>query len=319
MVTSGAIARGRRLLGMERRPTAVDELQAASAVGQGNLFRSYEDRLGRPRRPRGPGAADGLRHVGADPLPERPADPAAAARLARRPGHQRERHHGHRRDHLRRQRLPLGAGGDHGRGAGACPAHRPGRAALGRSAPGPGRRADRERGRHGRARRLRHRRPHERLRLGRDAQQGGRGADGERLRDRGDDLQRHAGRDAAGGRAGRTGRDVVPAGRRPGAQLQAVAALGGAGSRPGDGRRGRRARPARARLVAAPGRGHRGRGPLLGRRPDRGGRPARHRRQGNRRALLGGARPPAGQAQRRGGRDPARGCRGGRAPRSRSC
>ena len=45
MVTSGAIARGRRLLGMDRRPTAVDELQAASAVGQGNLFRSYEDRL----------------------------------------------------------------------------------------------------------------------------------------------------------------------------------------------------------------------------------------------------------------------------------
>ena len=45
MVTSGAIARGRRLLGLAERPTAVDELQAASAVGQGNLFRAYEDRL----------------------------------------------------------------------------------------------------------------------------------------------------------------------------------------------------------------------------------------------------------------------------------
>ena len=45
MVTSGAIARGRRLLGLERRPTAVDELQAASAVGQGSLYRAYEDRL----------------------------------------------------------------------------------------------------------------------------------------------------------------------------------------------------------------------------------------------------------------------------------
>lgn len=45
MVTSGAIARGRRLLGLDARPTAVDELQAASAVGQGNLFRAYEDRL----------------------------------------------------------------------------------------------------------------------------------------------------------------------------------------------------------------------------------------------------------------------------------
>ena len=45
MVTSGAIARGRRLLGLASRPTAIDELQAASAVGQGNLFRAYEDRL----------------------------------------------------------------------------------------------------------------------------------------------------------------------------------------------------------------------------------------------------------------------------------
>lgn len=45
MVTSGAIARGRRLLGLDGRPTAVDELQAASAVGQGSLFRSYEERL----------------------------------------------------------------------------------------------------------------------------------------------------------------------------------------------------------------------------------------------------------------------------------
>ena len=45
MVTSGAIARGRRLLGLAERPAAVDELQAASAVGQGSLFRSYEERL----------------------------------------------------------------------------------------------------------------------------------------------------------------------------------------------------------------------------------------------------------------------------------
>ncbi len=45
MVTSGAIARGRRLLGLASRPSAVDELQAASAVGQGSLYRAYEDRL----------------------------------------------------------------------------------------------------------------------------------------------------------------------------------------------------------------------------------------------------------------------------------
>jgi glutamate 5-kinase len=47
MVTSGAIARGMRLLELARRPSAIDELQAASAVGQGSLFRAYEERLGR--------------------------------------------------------------------------------------------------------------------------------------------------------------------------------------------------------------------------------------------------------------------------------
>jgi glutamate 5-kinase len=45
MVTSGAIARGMRLMEMAGRPRAMDELQAASAVGQGDLFRAYEQRL----------------------------------------------------------------------------------------------------------------------------------------------------------------------------------------------------------------------------------------------------------------------------------
>ena len=47
MVTSGAIALGMRLMGFGARPRAVDELQAASAVGQGSLFRAYEERLAR--------------------------------------------------------------------------------------------------------------------------------------------------------------------------------------------------------------------------------------------------------------------------------
>jgi glutamate 5-kinase len=47
MVTSGAIARGMRLLELPARPRAMDELQAASAVGQGDLFRAYESRLAR--------------------------------------------------------------------------------------------------------------------------------------------------------------------------------------------------------------------------------------------------------------------------------
>jgi glutamate 5-kinase len=45
LVTSGAVACGMRLMELDRRPEAVDELQAASAVGQGTLFRAYEERL----------------------------------------------------------------------------------------------------------------------------------------------------------------------------------------------------------------------------------------------------------------------------------
>ncbi len=47
LVTSGAIARGRRIMELTQRPRAIDELQAASAVGQGSLFRAYEERLAR--------------------------------------------------------------------------------------------------------------------------------------------------------------------------------------------------------------------------------------------------------------------------------
>ncbi len=47
LVTSGAIARGIRMLELPARPRAMDELQAASAVGQGDLFRAYEERLSR--------------------------------------------------------------------------------------------------------------------------------------------------------------------------------------------------------------------------------------------------------------------------------
>jgi glutamate 5-kinase len=45
LVTSGAIARGMREMELTARPQAVDELQAASAIGQGSLFRAYEQRL----------------------------------------------------------------------------------------------------------------------------------------------------------------------------------------------------------------------------------------------------------------------------------
>jgi glutamate 5-kinase len=45
MVTSGAIARGMRLQELPMRPSAMAELQAASAVGQGKLYRAYDEML----------------------------------------------------------------------------------------------------------------------------------------------------------------------------------------------------------------------------------------------------------------------------------
>ncbi len=45
VVSSGAIARGVHALGLKRRPRAIEELQAASAVGQGKLYHAYEEML----------------------------------------------------------------------------------------------------------------------------------------------------------------------------------------------------------------------------------------------------------------------------------
>ncbi len=45
MVTSGAIARGMRVMELPVRPSSMDELQAASAVGQGKLYRAYDELL----------------------------------------------------------------------------------------------------------------------------------------------------------------------------------------------------------------------------------------------------------------------------------
>jgi glutamate 5-kinase len=45
LVTSGAIARGMKLLDLAERPRAMDELQACSAIGQGDLFQAYRQRL----------------------------------------------------------------------------------------------------------------------------------------------------------------------------------------------------------------------------------------------------------------------------------
>jgi glutamate 5-kinase len=45
MVSSGAIARGIEIMGLRGRPSAIEDLQAASAVGQGRLFRFYDELL----------------------------------------------------------------------------------------------------------------------------------------------------------------------------------------------------------------------------------------------------------------------------------
>ncbi|HWM55815.1 MAG TPA: glutamate 5-kinase [Solirubrobacterales bacterium] len=45
MVTSGAIARGMRLMDLPVRPSSMAELQGASAVGQGKLYRAYDEML----------------------------------------------------------------------------------------------------------------------------------------------------------------------------------------------------------------------------------------------------------------------------------
>jgi glutamate 5-kinase len=45
VVTSGAIARGMGVMSLGGRPRAIDELQAASAVGQGKLYQVYDDLL----------------------------------------------------------------------------------------------------------------------------------------------------------------------------------------------------------------------------------------------------------------------------------
>jgi glutamate 5-kinase len=60
IVTSGAIARGMRVLDLETRPAAIDELQAASAVGQGKLYRVYDELL----RERGVTSAQVLLTIG---------------------------------------------------------------------------------------------------------------------------------------------------------------------------------------------------------------------------------------------------------------
>ena len=103
VVSSGAIALGRGVLGLPPGPLKLEESQAAAAVGQIALARAWSETLGQ-RHHRRPDPAHPRRHRGAPALSQRPLDHRHPAEARRRAGHQRERHGRHQRDPLRRQR-----------------------------------------------------------------------------------------------------------------------------------------------------------------------------------------------------------------------
>ena len=72
VVSSGAIALGRTILGLGKRALKLEESQAAAAVGQIALAGAWSEELGRTGLTSGPDPADARRHRGAPPLPQRP-------------------------------------------------------------------------------------------------------------------------------------------------------------------------------------------------------------------------------------------------------
>ena len=96
VVTSGAIARGMRVMELSERPSTIRELQAASAVGQGKLYRIYDELLRERDVTSAQVLLDVLRHERAHALPECAPDAHHAARVAGAAGDQRERHDRHR-------------------------------------------------------------------------------------------------------------------------------------------------------------------------------------------------------------------------------
>ena len=95
--------------------SAMHELQAAAAVGQMGLVQVLRDLFSRARPAYRAGAADARRPGRPAALPQCPLDAAHAARAGRDSDHQRERHGGHRRDQVRRQRHAGRAGHQPGR------------------------------------------------------------------------------------------------------------------------------------------------------------------------------------------------------------
>ena len=106
MVSSGAIALGRAVLKLPKGPLKLEDSQAAAAVGQIALARTWAEALGAHGITAGQVLVTLDRHRGAAPLSQRPLHHRQAAGVAQRAGDQRERHRRHQRDPLRRQRPP---------------------------------------------------------------------------------------------------------------------------------------------------------------------------------------------------------------------
>ena len=127
LVSSGAIAVGRRHLGLPPGALRLEEKQAAAATGQIRLAHAYQESARAPRHHRRADPADARRHRGAPPPSQRARRRSRRLLAARRrAGHQRERHGRDRRDPLRRQR-PAGRArraDDQRRHAGAAVRHR---------------------------------------------------------------------------------------------------------------------------------------------------------------------------------------------------
>ena len=146
VVSSGAISLGRAVLKLPPGPLKLEDSQAAAAVGQIALARTWSEVLGRRGITAGQVLVTLAGHRGAPALSQRPLDHREAARMARRAGDQRERHRRHQRDPLRRQRPARRAGRHHGerRPAGAAVRHRrPLRRAARRRPRGQARAGDR--------------------------------------------------------------------------------------------------------------------------------------------------------------------------------
>ena len=209
LVTSGAIARGMRLMELPVRPVGDGRAPGGLRGRPGQALPRLRRAAPGARRAQRAGAAHVLRHVGAHPLPQRAPHAAQAARLARGAGDQRERHDHHGRHLVRRQRLPGRPGGDPARrrAAGAADRHRG--PVHGRPAPRPAGRAHRRGQRLRVAPALRHRRVELSDRLGRHALEGRGRGDGDGGRDPGDHHERH--RPRGGGAGARAAASRAPA------------------------------------------------------------------------------------------------------------